>query len=175
MPCCHQVTSAFATGLHAEQGYVVPMCLQALISAVFSIVFQAISQGFFPRFHVHHTSDHVGSYITLCICDQSFNNLRICCSTACSLEVAFEMHIMHHKHLWCSHLCQAAVFPFVQHCLPNLLVVLCMLYSAMHCKLMQLVGVWASLHSCGELCVDGLDNDCSWHLPDICQAWRSLR
>ena len=34
--------------------------VQALISAVFSIVFQAISQGFFPRFHVDHTSDHVG-------------------------------------------------------------------------------------------------------------------
>ena len=33
--------------------------VQALISAVFSIVFQAISQGFFPRFHVDHTSDHV--------------------------------------------------------------------------------------------------------------------
>ena len=35
------------------------LLMQALISAVFSIVFQAISQGFFPRFHVHHTSDHV--------------------------------------------------------------------------------------------------------------------
>ncbi|KAK9823651.1 hypothetical protein WJX72_004427 [[Myrmecia] bisecta] len=29
---------------------------QALIAAVFSIVFQAIAQGFFPRFHVVHTS-----------------------------------------------------------------------------------------------------------------------
>lgn len=33
--------------------------MQALIAAVGSIVFQAIAQGFFPRFHVYHTSDHV--------------------------------------------------------------------------------------------------------------------
>ncbi|KAK9804738.1 hypothetical protein WJX72_002866 [[Myrmecia] bisecta] len=32
---------------------------QALISAVFSIVFQAIGQGFFPRFHVVHTSKKI--------------------------------------------------------------------------------------------------------------------
>lgn len=36
--------------------------MQALISAVFSIVFQAIAQGFFPRFHVQHTSDHVSHF-----------------------------------------------------------------------------------------------------------------
>ncbi len=29
---------------------------QSLISAVFQITYQAIAQGFFPRFHVHHTS-----------------------------------------------------------------------------------------------------------------------
>ena len=29
---------------------------QALISAVFQIAYQAIAQGFFPRFHVYHTS-----------------------------------------------------------------------------------------------------------------------
>lgn len=33
---------------------------QALISAVFQIVSQAIVQGFFPRFHVYHTSREVG-------------------------------------------------------------------------------------------------------------------
>ena len=32
---------------------------QALISAVFQIVSQAIVQGFFPRFHVYHTSREV--------------------------------------------------------------------------------------------------------------------
>ncbi len=32
---------------------------QALISAVFQIVKQAIAQGFFPRFHVYHTSREV--------------------------------------------------------------------------------------------------------------------
>lgn len=30
------------------------------------------------------------------------------------------------------------------------------------------VGVWASVHSCGKLCLDGPDNDCGGHLPDIC-------
>ena len=39
--------------------------MQALISAVFSIVFQAIAQGFFPRFHVQHTSDHVSFFCVL--------------------------------------------------------------------------------------------------------------
>lgn len=34
---------------------------QALISAVFQIVSQAIVQGFFPRFHVYHTSREVSS------------------------------------------------------------------------------------------------------------------
>lgn len=29
---------------------------QSLISAVFQIAYQAIAQGFFPRFHVYHTS-----------------------------------------------------------------------------------------------------------------------
>ena len=34
---------------------------QALISAVFQIAYQAIAQGFFPRFHVYHTSrTHTG-------------------------------------------------------------------------------------------------------------------
>lgn len=34
---------------------------QALISAVFQIAYQAIAQGFFPRFHVYHTSrKHTG-------------------------------------------------------------------------------------------------------------------
>ena len=33
---------------------------QAMISAVFQIVKQAIVQGFFPRFHVYHTSRKVG-------------------------------------------------------------------------------------------------------------------
>lgn len=33
---------------------------QAMISAVFQIVKQAIAQGFFPRFHVYHTSRKVG-------------------------------------------------------------------------------------------------------------------
>ena len=34
---------------------------QALISAVFQIAYQAITQGFFPRFHVYHTSrTHTG-------------------------------------------------------------------------------------------------------------------
>lgn len=32
---------------------------QAMISAVFQIVKQAIAQGFFPRFHVYHTSRKV--------------------------------------------------------------------------------------------------------------------
>lgn len=41
--------------------------MQALISAVFSIVFQAISQGFFPRFHVQHTSDHVRRFPIHCL------------------------------------------------------------------------------------------------------------
>lgn len=30
------------------------------------------------------------------------------------------------------------------------------------------VGVWASVHSCGKLRLDGPDNDCGGHLPDIC-------
>ena len=34
---------------------------QAMISAVFQIVKQAIVQGFFPRFHVYHTSRKVGN------------------------------------------------------------------------------------------------------------------
>ena len=34
---------------------------QSLISAVFQITYQAIAQGFFPRFHVYHTSrEHKG-------------------------------------------------------------------------------------------------------------------
>ena len=36
---------------------------QALISAVFQIVKQAIAQGFFPRFHVYHTSREVSPYV----------------------------------------------------------------------------------------------------------------
>ena len=36
---------------------------QALISAVFQIVKQAIAQGFFPRFHVYHTSREVSHLI----------------------------------------------------------------------------------------------------------------
>ena len=32
---------------------------QAMISAVFQIVKQAIAQGYFPRFHVYHTSRKV--------------------------------------------------------------------------------------------------------------------
>ncbi len=49
---------------------------QALISAVFQIAYQAISQGFFPRFHVYHKSrEHKGQVCivlfcaTLCIAD----------------------------------------------------------------------------------------------------------
>ena len=50
----------------------VQYAMQALISAVFSIVFQAIAQGFFPRFHVQHTSDHVRPFPVSC---------SVCCIT----------------------------------------------------------------------------------------------
>jgi KUP system potassium uptake protein len=39
---------------------------QALISAVFQIVSQAIKQGFLPRFHVYHTSREVRPLILFC-------------------------------------------------------------------------------------------------------------
>ena len=48
---------------------------QALISAVFQIVSQAIVQGFFPRFHVHHTSREVSPSLC-CTCFR----LAITCS-----------------------------------------------------------------------------------------------
>ena len=38
---------------------------QALISAVFQIVSQAIVQGFFPRFHVYHTSREVRAKVSV--------------------------------------------------------------------------------------------------------------
>ena len=39
---------------------------QALISAVFQIAYQAISQSFFPRFHVYHKSrEHKGQVFTV--------------------------------------------------------------------------------------------------------------
>ncbi len=41
------------------------------------------------------------------------------------------------------------------------------MYRGMSCST-SYVGVWASVHSCGKLCLDGLDNDCGGHLPDIC-------
>ena len=40
-------------------------------------------------------------------------------------------------------------------------------YESM-CRSASCVGVWASVHSCGKLCLDGPDNDCGGHLPDIC-------
>lgn len=49
---------------------------QALISAVFQIVSQAIVQGFFPRFHVYHTSREV--------------SLSLCCT--CSRQVIHFVH-----------------------------------------------------------------------------------
>ena len=48
---------------------------QSLISAVFQIAYQAIAQGFFPRFHVYHTSrKHKGQ-----VCSGSAA-MRICAS-----------------------------------------------------------------------------------------------
>ena len=41
------------------------------------------------------------------------------------------------------------------------------MYQSM-CRSASYIGVWASVHSCGKLCLDGPDNDCGGHLPDIC-------
>lgn len=100
---CEQLCSPFAI-----PSYIAPVCcphcslfvlaqascgMQALISAVFSIVFQAIAQGFFPRFHVQHTSDHVSlmhvSPVHLSADHDSMPSKRALCVLVVTMQTAF--------------------------------------------------------------------------------------
>jgi len=63
---------------------------QALISAVFQITYQAIAQGFFPRFHVYHKSREHKGQVQSPACTDAGNRYVRCsrlipADTPCSL------------------------------------------------------------------------------------------
>ena len=139
--------------------------MQALISAVFSIVFQAIAQGFFPRFHVQHTSDHVSHFFVspslLCMRQPADHDLR--------LSQILTMNACDHNPCFCSTAmsaflsCKADKDTADRPVKPkhSLLIHLCGWRSVC-------AGVWSGVHPCYQSRADGPYNDCCWDLSNVC-------
>ena len=60
---------------------------------MFSIVFQAISQGFFPRFHITHTSNTVSkALLGLSVTDPPCRDIAPCMAAAATASPARDRH-----------------------------------------------------------------------------------
>ena len=88
---------------------------QALISAVFQIAYQAIAQGFFPRFHVYHTSrKHKGQVWKALARSPS---VAMCPSTAAATRTPL-LHASFQSQVYCPSVFEHACIPFASHACP---------------------------------------------------------